>query len=501
MSRWLFYLLPLALLLAGCGGPNLDDAVSTYEDESKPLEDRLAAMQNIIASGDDSAVDTMIAALDAEEPALRAKAAGGLGYYLADRSLDPLIERLGDENAEVREAAVRSLVLFGETAVDSLIRTLRFTDEDKETPEATEFSELRRESASKALVSIGEPAVDPMLEKLAELQRESFRSALAILTDPALNLKVSEDLGAYIDVDEIDPEEDYAANATDSAARFIKRLSGKNATSRKYLKLCLDALEIDQPHYLNVLRADDETAAALRFTDQAFANLGLKAINPLIQLRETDSDAAQLMSTHYLGYIGGPEATRVLIGILNENSDYAGLDVKETALEGLGTIGNNAAIAELFNTIRKPDLQNKAGEQIERIGLPAVEYLVDRLEDNDPKLRALAMWFFNYTDNGAYHELALEGLLANLVVPNKVIRENAALTLANMPELAFEPVSELVASEDPDIREAVATCLSAMNIPRARPLLEQLANDEVGAVKSAADEGLRTLEMAESSAG
>lgn len=494
MSRWLLPVMLVALVIAGCGGPGLDESVNTYRDENSDVPERVDAVQNITATGDSEAVDVLIEALGDEAAAVRAAAAGGLGYYLEERAVDPLIDTLDDKNPEVREAAVRSLVLYGDEAVDELIRALRVSDDDNASAETVEAAAQRRDSIAKVLVSIGRPAVDAVRERLVELQLESFKTAARVLTNPALNLDINEELAAVYAEDEIDTAEDYAANPTDSVSRFLKRIANELWTPREYLILSLEALEITPPTYLETVRGDDEGGRILELTNAAFDELGLSAINPLIQMRETNTLAAQLMSTHYMGHVGGPEATEVLIGILDERSDYATKPVKLVALESLGTIGSGGAISVLFQTIRKPDLQEKAAEQIERIGVPAVEYVEARLLDDDPKIRAVAIWFFSQTDNRVYQEIGLEALLENLVVPVRVLRENAALALSTMPELAFEPVSELVESEDPDIREAAALCLGNMDTPRVRPLLEQLATDSSGQVKSAADEGLKILE-------
>lgn len=494
MYRRLFFLIPLALLLAGCAGPNLDDSLNVYQDEARPLQERLDALQDIIATADARAVDVLLEALDSPEERIRATAAGGLGYFMDEKALAPLIKTLGDESPQVREAVVRSLVLFGDVSIDQLIATFHQTDEEKDSEEEAAIAEHRREAAAKVLVSIGESTVQPMLDELAALERDSFLSALVILSNPALRLRLDAEFAAYVDAEKVDPEEDYANNPTDSAARFIRRLTYKHSVPRRYLTICLNALDIDPPHYLETLRSDQQSRGALELTNRAFAVLGMRAINPLIQYRETDSRAAQLMCTHYMGHVGGRDATRLLIGILDERSDYAGQEVKEVALEALATIATPEAISELFNTIRRPELQDKAAEQIERVGLTAVRYVNRYLTDPDPAERAVAIWYFERTKNPEFQEVGLNGLLENLVVPVKVLRENAAVALSNMPALALEKVAELAGHDDADIREAVAISLGNMDDSRARPYLEELKSDQSSRVRAAAEEGLLILD-------
>jgi len=276
--------------------------------------------------------------------------------------------------------------------------------------------------------------------------------------------------------------------------RFLNRIGNENSIPRKYITMSLQSLQKPPPTYLEALQADTASNAALEVTQRVFGQLKMNAINALITKRESEDKALQVMCTHYLGYLGLTEATSALVDILADTSEYAGPDVKKVALQSLGHIGTAKAITALFDALKYPDLRETAADMLEANGAPATKLLLARLSDPDPKLRAFAIWFFGYTQNRDLQAAALPKLLENLTQEVKILRENAAVALGNMPAVAFEKVAALAADERPEVRQAVAIALGEMAVPEAKPYLDKLAADADENVAQSAREALLRLD-------
>ncbi len=491
--RWLSLSLVALFLLSGCGGPpSLDGAVSEFENTSNTAEVRAAAVQDMVATGDVSAVPHLLTALEDDSALVRAAAAGGLGYFRDLQALDVLANALGDPNPEVSREAGRSLLKYGAQAVDSLILALEVTDADAESAEAAAASEERRVASSKVLVALGSDAVAPMEAALARYERESFYDAMRTFANPLIFR--SEEVAAVIEGDPADPAEDFAEDKLKSVARFLGRIANHEAAPRRYLALSLKTLDVNPQSYLDTLAADENANQALIITEGIFGDLKMDAINQLITKRESEEPSLRVMATHYLGYVGVSEATDTLVEIINERSEYADPQVKLTAVRALGNIASAKAISTLIASLRVTGLRDEAASQMEAIGSPATNVMLSDLNSTEPRVRAVAIWFFGNTLNPELQQAALPALLENLTVEFQVLRDNAAVALAQMPDLAFTEVAALAEDENPDIRKAVADCLGEMRVSQARPYLEVLAEDDDSKVKGAAYEALKAYD-------
>ncbi|MHA2369549.1 MAG: HEAT repeat domain-containing protein, partial [Candidatus Hodarchaeales archaeon] len=143
-------------------------------------------------------VAPLIGLLTAENSRIRSVAVWALGVFGDGRAVDPLIERLAeDEEREVRKTAAEALGDLGECrAVESLIVALT-EDEEREV----------RESAAMALGAIGDNrATKPLIERLADEERgvrEQAAWALGALgdsrtIDPLIGLLTKEDRGIRV---------------------------------------------------------------------------------------------------------------------------------------------------------------------------------------------------------------------------------------------------------------------------------------------------------------
>jgi HEAT repeat protein len=90
-----------------------------------PLGRRLRAAVSLAEIGDDSTAPVLIEHLDDREPEVRIQCARGLGRMRYTAAIDPILERLGKEQAWVRARFADTLVGFGAKATWPLIAYIR----------------------------------------------------------------------------------------------------------------------------------------------------------------------------------------------------------------------------------------------------------------------------------------------------------------------------------------------------------------------------------------
>jgi HEAT repeat protein len=138
--------------------------------------------------------------LNSEDPLARSRAAEILGDLRNGLAIEALIAALTDQFSAVRENAARSLVVFGDDAVDPLLHALKDQNTMKRTYAAGILGQIKSEKSVDALVSaltdedpdvrcyaggslsqMGEPAVDPLIRSLKEQNPEVRTLAAATL--------------------------------------------------------------------------------------------------------------------------------------------------------------------------------------------------------------------------------------------------------------------------------------------------------------------------------
>ncbi len=144
-------------------GPSQTDPEDEFQAALKMLEadspeERRQGFRLLAETGDKRAVEPLLERLGDENADVRGNAAGALGLIGDARAVEPLIERLKDENAHVRYAAAVALSGIGdERAVETLIELL-----------GDEGASVRW-GAARALGEIGdERAVEPLIEWLGD---------------------------------------------------------------------------------------------------------------------------------------------------------------------------------------------------------------------------------------------------------------------------------------------------------------------------------------------
>lgn len=306
------------------------------------------------------AIDALVGLLRRQEPDLRAQAAWELGWSGEKRALAPLLELLGDPEADVREAAevacvklgwqpedptkhVRlyvklkrwdQLQKMGEAAIEALLELLHSDDDDER---ASAITALRTYAQQVGPDQFG-PAGDAAIEALTELlygqdqeERASARSAL-------------DSLGWQ------PPPEHYLA-----AALARKKSRGQLETiSPEVVEAMIAALE--DPHYRF-------RAAALEILTERGHDLPIPLLGRL--LAEGDSSLAW-KAGQALRAAEGEEASQVLIDALAAGT---GIERSVAAVE-LGRRRCSAAVEPLIEALTCADTSvvNSAASALGEIG-------------------------------------------------------------------------------------------------------------------------------------
>jgi HEAT repeat protein len=139
-------------------------------------------------------VDTLVAGLQDDDAAIRARAARLLGYYAGTRSVSALIDALKDPNRSVRGAALRSLAWIGDPRAVQAIAALALSDPspDLRSSAAHQLRKIRSADAVPALIDVlDDPSRGVRMSALQSLQhigdeRAIARVAEVAVSDPAL---------------------------------------------------------------------------------------------------------------------------------------------------------------------------------------------------------------------------------------------------------------------------------------------------------------------------
>ena len=324
---------------------------------------RESAAYALGAIGSEKAVEPLIQALTDKESYVRGSAAFALGNIGSEKALQPLIQALTThKESDVRGRAAYVLGNIGsEKAVEPLIQAL-----------TTAKERYVRGSAADALGAIGsEKAIDPLLKALTQDEEGYVRwraaSALgnigsekalqpliqALTTDKESDVRwrAAYALGAIGSEKAIDPllkalTQDEESNVRESAAYALGAIG-----SEKAVEPLIQALTTAKERYVR------ESAA------YALGAIGSeKAVEPLIQALTTAKESyVRWRAVSALGSIGSDKAIQSLNSALKDESEWAGMKVKDAAFTSLEKISRKTkrriAIAIDLNCVLIGDIK------------------------------------------------------------------------------------------------------------------------------------------------
>jgi len=385
-----------------------------------------------------------------------------LGQIGDPRAVGPLIGLLDYDAVDVPKTAAEGLVKIGEPAVLPLIAALG------------QLRSTGRAKAAEALGEIGDlRAVAPLIAELKD-------SHSVVRADAARALGKLGDRRAVLPL--IAMSRDHQDWVRFTSARAVAALG-----HRRGVELLIALLESN--HW--------ETRG---WAASALGNVGdARAVEPLIAALDDTAEFSDVAekAARALGELGDPRAVEPLIDVLESDRWQIYVD----AAWALGAIGDARAVKPLIERLANPfphiggsdDAPGFGGgavgggmiapdrtvptlvEALVKIGEPAVDPLIDALEDEDYRAPGSAARALGMIGD----RRAVGPLIAALDVDSSNVAATAAAALAKMPDpRAIGPLLEVVKKQDKGVWHVqVSPALKEIGAAAVEPLIEALSDE------------------------
>jgi HEAT repeat protein len=255
------------------------------------------------------AVQLLIVALKDSSSAVRSQAAELLGTLHSPHSVEPLVATLKDSIGSVRISAARALGLIGDSrGILPLINAFRVNKIGSE-----------HEAVKDALITIGSPAVDPLITALSDVDvdvRQPVVHVLAQLGDPRSIQPLIESL------------HDSNIYVRKDAAEALDRLGWRPAADRNGAWYWIARQEWDQ-----------------------CIQVGTPALGPLIAVLGDVDHRVRDRAVEALIQLGDARAVEPLIDLMGDSNGL----VRISAAEVLGKLGDNRAVDPLIVALKDSD--------------------------------------------------------------------------------------------------------------------------------------------------
>jgi HEAT repeat protein len=394
----------------------------------------------------------------------RAKAAQRLGSGKQRKAVPPLLKLLEDESPQVRIAVMDALGAIGHPAsVEPLVfalSNLHKIAKSRSRRSSHEAETMEHEALTKALASIGQPAVVPLLKALESEDKEGRRLAAQVL-------------GWIKDPRAVEP--------------LMQKLEDNRSDVRQAAALALGT--IGDPRAIGALikAADGRDMETRRAAAEALGLLGSSdAMDALIKAVGDQSEAVQLAAIKALAEIGGLPAAACLRSAMT-GSRKTICDAAEAALKSMRfSPASGAERAELAVILN--DFASARSE-----GNRAVPALIKALGFKDPQMRANGAESLGLLKSAE----AVTHLLQALRDPSPAVQEAAVNALVNIGIPALEGLESSLTSYDASVIRSAAIALGRIGSPGCVPALADLISgnraisneypEMLDAVKAAAD--------------
>jgi HEAT repeat protein len=404
----------------------------------------------------DEVVEALGGLLWEEDRAVKEGAVEILGEVKGGKAAEVLIGSLRDET--IAGSVWRVLLSIGEPAVGPLIRALRRWDV--------------RQGAAEALGKIGEPAVEPLIGALQDEESKVREGA-------------AEALGKIKDARAVEP--------------LIGALQDKDNGVRRAVAEALRGIR--EPAVEPLIRAlQDGGSDMRRAVAEALGKIGdARAVEPLIRaLQGGDSDVRRAV-VEVLGTIKDARAVEPLIGALGDETFW----VRRRAADALGWIMDARAVGPLIEALRDENATVRKGVAL-ALGMigdaRAVEPLIEALRDEISIVRLVAAQALGKIGDVR----AVEPLIGVLGDEDGYVRLGAASALEWIGDtLAVESLVRALGDVDGNVRWGAAGALGAIGDPKALPHLERAVIEDKGAnslgytVAAAAREAMERIRAAQ----
>ncbi|HSB11266.1 MAG TPA: HEAT repeat domain-containing protein, partial [Blastocatellia bacterium] len=364
------YIADLVRSFAGpIGAQNLLDTLNETN------EDGLRGLALVLGWMEGEAVERALTSL-LGKATVRKEVVEALVRY-GERVTKLLIEQLGSEDLDARQAAVIALGRIGDSrAVAPLVRVLT-TDDELVIAAAGALAKIGDRRAFEALIGlIAHPHAAVRQAVIAAINSighpEMAARAVTLLNDPDPHVRESAvKIAGYFGYGECidlllercsDEDEGVRRAAIEHIPyleddRVISILADalKHGTPRVRASAAQAFAQVEAPRALTYLVAAlaDCDQWVRYFAARAIARHGhTESVTALAQLAETDpADQVRIAAIESLARIGGARA----VAILARFSESTNVDLSHAALSGLGIIGHPDALPPLLAALRAPD--------------------------------------------------------------------------------------------------------------------------------------------------
>jgi HEAT repeat protein len=369
------------------------------------------------------AVPALIKALDSDAEAVRGTAAMALGK-IGPKAVPALIKALDSSRREVRDVAARALGDIGPAAESAIPSLVRIQKEDRERDGDTRGGHTIS-GALVALGKIGERGLEPFITDLRH-------------KDPQVREHAAKSLGTIMRV--VPDERRQLSNAQKSIGPLINALQDDDVRVRSAAAMAMHGVlpAVKDPQILG--RAAEALVRAMK--DRAVAPSGAGAL---------------------LGAAGrGLEPILAII----ENADVRGQRV-DPSVESPTSRGTT--VERLIRIMAdREEMLGFGTLALENIGEPALEPLINALQDEEVRVRRAAVMALQFVlpavEDPNLRAKALKPLIRAMNDNDSQVRGYASVALGKIGEPALEPLLQIVLEQDKqDTVERALTAASALS--------------------------------------
>ena len=418
---------------------------------AEDVETRQAAAVALGRIGHSSAVPALVDAMTGDDD-LTIVAAGALGKIGDRRAFDALLEMMGHADAAVRQAAIAAINSLGHPEMAERALTL-----------LKDPNPYLRESAVKIAGYFGyAECADLLLERCHDADENVRRTAVEYI--------------AYLEDERVIPT-------------LVDALKNGPPRVRAAAAAAFAQVEVPTalPHLLDAL--GDSDSWVRYFAARSIGRHGrVESLDALARAASGDGAShVRIAAVDSLGQIDGPGAVAVLTSFV-ESPDP---DLARAALKSLGQINHPDALPPLLEALRSPDAGLRI-ETLKALGARGSEEAVTAMQwtaaaDPDAQVAEAAI--------DALARLATPEAIASLIdlTADGARREASVNALAHLGEQKIELIGRGLNQAQPSVRRAVIDALRRMKHPAASEVLSGALDDEDANVRLAAVNALAYL--------
>lgn len=461
----------LVALFLSAGSQEPDDAtIRKLVDQlgADFLEEREAARRALEKVGR-KGESRLIEGLGSPDHRIRRNCMELLAFFKSAKAMERASDLFrSDEDASVRDASFKLLQGLGKEAEEHLIAALDSPGLEHRRGAIQSLTEIKSEKCAEKMAALHDREQDK------DLKAAAFRCMQALgKPAEAFLLRCLKSPDAALRRDALDGlKKSQEENVLAAVGGLFATETEVVVIDRAYLYL-KDAAEKAEPHFMAGLRSPSEQGR-LRSMEGLRGLKSEKAVQPVADALE--NDASEAVREAAAGYLvsQGLKAESSLVKALSSPN----VKVRLLAIQSLGGIKSEKPleqIARLFREDKDREIHKKSFEYLQKIGLRAEKDLLFALGDDDKEIRRQAILALG----NARSEAAIGRLLDFLVELDPVMKSAAMDSLVRIGPKAIEAVKAAVTAGKlkPRAADGILALYYQEEVER---LLDVLVTDEGG---------------------